>query len=159
MSTCSHRNTIVVGVDGSEPSVQALRWAFKEAMLRDASVTAAIFWTPPGISPASMPIPVVTPMDDETEVYREVLAEALRRARAGYEDVPVHEVVEPGMAGTRLTELAEGSEMLVLGSHGHGHVMTALMGSVSAAVIRKANCPVVVIPTRLVAELGPSCSQ
>ncbi|MFB9903716.1 universal stress protein [Allokutzneria oryzae] len=159
MNECARRNTIVVGVDGSEPSVQALRWAFKEATLREASVTAAIFWTPPGISPSSMPIPVVTPMDDETRVYREVLTDALDRARPGYEHVPVQEIVEPGLAGARLVELAEGAEMLVLGSHGHGHVVTALVGSVSAAVVRKANCPVVVIPTRLVEELGHSRNQ
>jgi nucleotide-binding universal stress UspA family protein len=57
---------------------------------------------------------------------------------------PVHEKGDPA---ERLLERAEqGVDLLVLGSRGHGPVMRALLGSVSAKVIRRATCPVLIVP-------------
>ncbi len=41
------------------------------------------------------------------------------------------------------------SDMIVIGSHGHGALYKTLVGSVSEGVIRQAFCPVVVIPAQI----------
>jgi len=38
--------------------------------------------------------------------------------------------------------------MILLGSHGHGALYHLLIGSVSEGVIRKASCPVIIIPSK-----------
>jgi nucleotide-binding universal stress UspA family protein len=40
------------------------------------------------------------------------------------------------------------ADMIVVGSHGFGAVLRVLLGSVSAEILKKARCPVVVVPTR-----------
>jgi nucleotide-binding universal stress UspA family protein len=55
------------------------------------------------------------------------------------------EVVQ-GRAADVLTRAAHDADLLVLGSHGHGRLHHAALGSVSDACVRKATCPVVVLP-------------
>ncbi|MEI8031731.1 MAG: universal stress protein [Chlorobiaceae bacterium] len=42
-----------------------------------------------------------------------------------------------------------GADMIILGSHGHGALFHLLIGSVSEGVIRRATCPVVIIPASM----------
>ena len=56
-------------------------------------------------------------------------------------------LLENGDPVQKLLEVAEGGvDLLVLGSRGFGPVMRLLIGSVSSRVIRRAACPVMVIP-------------
>lgn len=127
---------IVVGVDGTEGARHALRWAVAEGARTGAPVVAVTAWTwddtPPfGAWPG---------------VGRE-LAELVCR----------HEVARVPVAGTT-TSVVEGdpvtvllaaarhARLLVLGSHGHGRLRRALLGSTSRRCVRDASCPVVVVP-------------
>ncbi|MCO1578396.1 universal stress protein [Crossiella sp. SN42] len=144
--------TIVVGVDGSTESLRALGWSLTEARRRDAEVVAVIAWMPNPVPSSATPFTVVEPTDldvDHDKVHRERLDEAIAEVTGG-EPHPVRTVVRQGYAGDVLTEEAAQADLLVVGSHGHGRLYRAVLGSISAECIRKATCPVVVIPPKLV---------
>ena len=131
---------IVVGVDGSDGGVRALSWAVAEAARRGGTVQAvtAWQWTQPQLG-ADL-------MVEHEKLARLALEEAITVARAGHPDVPVATDAVPGRAADVLTDVATDADLLVLGSHGHGRLFHAVVGSVAEECIRAAVCPVVVIP-------------
>jgi nucleotide-binding universal stress UspA family protein len=135
---------IVVGVDGSEESKEALRWALEEARLRDATLRAVYAWHNPYLlAPGFGP-----PEDFRPDALREQAAETLDaviKEVVGTSDVNVDTVVVEGPAGSVLVEAAEGAELLVVGSRGHGGFVGLLLGSVSQQCVTHAPCPVLVV--------------
>jgi nucleotide-binding universal stress UspA family protein len=137
----SSQYRIVVGVDGSDGGQRALRWAVGEAANRGGIVEAVTAYT-------------FEPLDGSSFRYREQqykqVAQMLDRQVAGaLTDNPraiVTARVEFGAAAEALLDAATGADLLVLGSHGHGRLFHAVLGSVAEACVRKAACPVVVIP-------------
>jgi nucleotide-binding universal stress UspA family protein len=73
---------------------------------------------------------------------REIAALAQRRGTA----TPVAAEVIEGRPADVLATAGNAADLLVLGSHGHSRVRHTVLGSVSEDCIRKAACPVVVIP-------------
>ena len=134
---------IVVGVDGSEGGRRALQWAVHEAHTHGGTVEAVTAWTwdanePPGSSGTAeeMRARASTTLDHEIDgvpAYR----------RGG---VPIATEVVEGRSGDVLTAAARHADLLVLGSRGHSPVWHSVLGSVSEECIRKATCPVVVLP-------------
>lgn len=136
------RRRIVVGVDGSEASERALQWALAQARATDSVVEAVQAWN----LPVSYGVPLMMPSgDDIAAAAEQSLAESVATAKAGYPDVPVEQEVVPGHAATVLLERAKDADLLVVGSHGHGGFVGALLGSVSQHCIQHATCPVVVV--------------
>jgi nucleotide-binding universal stress UspA family protein len=134
---------IVVGVDSSETSLKALRWALAEARLRGASVEMVHAFPRPEL--VGMTMVVTLPSDDELrEASDQVLAEALE-AVGGAGDVLVTTHVGAGGPASVLVEVGEGADLLVIGSRGLGGFRGLLLGSVTQQVIAHAPCPVVVI--------------
>ncbi|MFN0090752.1 MAG: universal stress protein [Acidimicrobiales bacterium] len=141
---------IVVGVDGSEHSVAALRWAVEEAKLRNAQVEAVISWQYPVYAADPIGATAISSLDPELvrDGARRALEEAIAAADAG--PAPVTPVVLEGSAGHALIETARGAELLVVGSRGHGGFAGLLLGSVSTQCVHHAPCPVVVVrPAKL----------
>ena len=58
-------------------------------------------------------------------------------------------LVVPGVPADVIVGEAEklGADMIILGSHGFGAVFKVLLGSVSTAVLKKAKCPVLIVPS------------
>ena len=83
---------------------------------------------------------------DREDVARQALDQAIAVARRGYPDVAVAAEVAAGPAAEVLTGAATDADLLVLGSHGHGRLFHAVVGSVAEQCIRAAVCPVVVVP-------------
>jgi nucleotide-binding universal stress UspA family protein len=139
--------TIVVGIDGSEGSIEALRFALDEARLRDARVRAIMAWELPvsAVAPTASwtpPSPDWTAFKEEAELR---LKEALARVDSeGVEVVP--EVIEAPAAQV-LLEAGKDADMVVVGSRGRGGFLSLLLGSVSSQVVHHASCPVAVVPT------------
>jgi nucleotide-binding universal stress UspA family protein len=136
---------IVVGVDGSEGGRRALEWAATEAAARGGAVRAVIAWSWNGLDYG--PIATAVSPNEESALAGQVLAseiEALLRERGSR--LPVTAEVVEGSPAEALTTAARHADLLVLGSHGHSRVRHTVLGSVSEACIRKAVCPVVVIP-------------
>jgi nucleotide-binding universal stress UspA family protein len=132
---------IVVGVDGSESSNAALRWAIHQAKLTGAVVEAVTAWQIPVgtglVPPADMP--------DYQDDARMGLTEAITGMCMIDAEVEVRPRVVEGRAAQVLLDAAEGAELLVLGSRGHGGLTEALLGSVGQYCVHHAPCPVVIM--------------
>ncbi len=135
-------NRIVVGLDSSEGSERALRWALDEAELRGAELDLVHSFPPPEM--VALPAVVTLPSDDELRKgAEEIIDEALARV-GGPRDVPIVRTVRSGGAASVLCEVAEGADLLVVGARGLGGFRGLLLGSVTHQVVAHAPCPVVV---------------
>lgn len=130
---------IIVGVDGSEPSVRALKYASTLATALDASLEAVATWAPPPLDPMAM---IEWSPQDTAE---EVLDGAIHDAFGGHPPAGLERTVAPGPPARTLIELSDRCDMLILGSRGHGGFAGMLLGSVSAACAAHAHCPVVIV--------------
>lgn len=139
-----HTYLIIVGVDGSEGGRRALRWAAWEAATRGGAVQAVIAWSWDGMEYG--PIATTRPQD-EAERASELLDQEIKDLIAqNGSSLPVAGEVVEGRAADVLSAAAHTADLLVLGSHGHSRVRHTVLGSVSEECVRKAACPVVVIP-------------
>jgi nucleotide-binding universal stress UspA family protein len=135
---------IVVGVDGSEQSLQALRWGARQAALTGSALEAVMAWELPGaMGWAGLPeLPTDVDLD---EPARNALAEAVTAALPGEQTAQVTQVVVMGNAAQAILDRAGGAELIVVGVRGHGTFRATLLGSVSHTVTLHAPCPVVVV--------------
>lgn len=133
---------IVVGVDGSEGSVEALRWAYGEAVRRQASVEVVNVWHYPytgGMAVYAIP-------EKEFELgAQQVMHRTLDDTGPSPEGVAVDTVLMRGGAASCLLERAADATLLVVGSRGHGGFAGLLLGSVSQQCAHHAPCPVVIV--------------
>jgi nucleotide-binding universal stress UspA family protein len=137
---------IVVGVDGSARSKAALAWAVREAELTGATVEAVMAWHYPAMYGGYAWAPVAAM---EAEDFRTVSAHELSKAIAETTDpagpVKISTTVREGDAAEVLLDVADGADMLVVGSRGHSGFTGALLGSVSQHCAHHAPCPIVII--------------
>jgi nucleotide-binding universal stress UspA family protein len=140
---------IIVGVDGSEHSVKALRWAMLEAAVQHAPVTVMTVHPVP-VRPGTTvfcPMPLYTDTDDDLEFARKAVWELVDKVTSDVGDtVPVIVRSVRGDPAAELLREASDADMLVVGSRGTGGFTRLMMGSVSTKVVHHATCPVVVIP-------------
>ncbi|MFD4248424.1 universal stress protein [Amycolatopsis thermoflava] len=139
--------SIVVGVDGSAGSAEALRWAITEAAPTGRDVVAVNVWSYAGGGETAEAV---------RAAHRHALDELIDRVHTGAPDVPVQREIVEGDPVRMLLSVSSDAEMLVLGSHGYGRLSRALLGSVGAQCLRHARCPVVIIPARRTAGHRPS---
>jgi nucleotide-binding universal stress UspA family protein len=143
MTTASGAPTVVVGVDGSAESVNALRWAAKYAAGAGAHVRAVMCWHYPGTFGVS---PIGRAPETVTDEVRQHLEETLAKAIAdGAPDADVERHLEYGHPAQSLVDQSQQADLLVVGSRGHSAVAEVLLGSVSIHCVMKAACPVVVV--------------
>ena len=139
-------HTIVVGVDGSEASLKALRFALAEAKVRGATVKAVSAWHVPAVvyevGWTAAPIDVA----EFPKLAEASLAESIAALTVAEQGIEVTTVVREGQAADILCEEAAGADLLVVGSRGLGGFRGLLLGSVSQQCANHAPCPVVVIP-------------
>jgi nucleotide-binding universal stress UspA family protein len=143
-------NRIVVGIDGSAESREALHWAFAEAKLRGAALRVVHTWHFPvtagglGLAPT-----IDTQVIEELRLGAEALMER-ELAALGDEavGVDVERAIVEGAAAPALIDAAEGSDLLVVGSRGRGGFSGLLLGSVSQQCSHHARCPVVIVRAR-----------
>lgn len=144
---------VVAGVDFSEGSLVALRWAAAVARINGAPLQLVSTWEHPWwtFMPAPLSMTPVPPADDMRSVLEEQINELIETE--GLADVAtVAPVVQEGGAATVLVELAGPDDLLVVGSRGHGAARDTLLGSVSTRCTATANCPVAVVPTETAAN-------
>ncbi|MFI6935799.1 universal stress protein [Streptomyces sp. NPDC050287] len=133
---------VVVGVDGSEPSLRAVDWAADEAALRGLPlrVVYASLWE------RYEHAVFATGGDPSEQILNGVfVAAAAERARARIPDLQVSTQVIPDGPTPVLLREARDASVLVLGSRGRGDVPELLLGSVSLTVAGRADCPVIVV--------------
>jgi len=140
---------IIVGIDGSGHSQQALEWAVKHAAIEHVPLTvlsvhevATNAWTGS---------PIIMAEDrPEEEKTRQAAQEAVNKtiSELGAQPGPVTVRVISGQPARALIDASEGADMVVVGSRGVGGFSSLRMGSVSSKVVHHAACPVVVVRHR-----------
>lgn len=133
---------VVVAVDGSASSLAAAQWAAVEASKRGAVLRIASSYEPPRYLYASNFVP---PKDFFEELESEARKVADEAAAAAADIISAETVVIEDNPIDMLLGLSKEATMIVMGSRGRGEFKGALLGSVSAAVVSHASCPVVVI--------------
>jgi nucleotide-binding universal stress UspA family protein len=146
---------VVVGVDESDCSRQALAWAMDEARLRQATLEviyaygATSGWVGMGeVVGVGATMPENFSEDDVARAAKAVLDAEVDQATAGRSDVDLVLRTVPLQAGDALVEASEGADLVVVGTHGRSDLRRALLGSVSSHCIHHAHCPVVVVRAR-----------
>ncbi len=132
---------IVVGLDGSTASAHALRWAMREAVARNGGVAALTAFEFTAMDGSSLRYRA-----DQRHLAERRLATLLSKVRAEYPQVPLTGRVVVGPAAELLATESACADLLVLGSHRPGRLAEEVFGSVAAACLRTALCPVLVIP-------------
>lgn len=135
------RGRVVVGVDGSGPSLEALRWAVRIAPVVDGAIEAVSTWEIPSDYGWATDLGDWQPDVDA----RRVLDGALDAVFGEQRPPGLVAIVREGHASTVLLEVSKDADMLIVGSRGHGGFAGLLLGSVSAAVAEHAHCPVLVV--------------
>jgi nucleotide-binding universal stress UspA family protein len=135
------RRRIVVGFDGSDPSIEALDWAIAEAAHAPAVIDVVTAWTFPMVIGYAFTATV----SEVEHTARELVDHALTHVAENAPDVTVRGEAVDAAAGPALVRASQGADMLVVGSRGHGGWHDVLLGSVSAYVARHAPCSVVII--------------
>ena len=133
---------IVVGVDGSEGSQHALRWAARQAELTGARLEVVTSWEYPATY-GWVPVP---PEDYALEEFATKSQDEAIAAVFGA-DVPANleRKVIQGHPAEILVQASAGADLLVVGSRGYGGFADAMLGSVSTYAIHHAHGPVTVI--------------
>jgi len=131
---------IVVGIDGSDHSINAYLWALDEAKRRDAEVTALFAWQMPLIGN-----PAAFDRDEIESAAQRFLNEQLDGVQST-DGVTVNRIVAQGDPSSSLMEACKrvDAEMLVLGSRGRGGFAGLLLGSVGQECASHAPCPVLI---------------
>jgi nucleotide-binding universal stress UspA family protein len=141
------RERILVGIDGSEGSDRALRWAVRAAVAHAASLQVIGVYAE---ECTTVPVPgygVVSDvvLADPRQATEEVVQEAARHVAELAPDVPTTAVAVPGRAAAELTARARNATMIVVGSRELKAVGSAVLGSVSCQVVTRSQVPVVVV--------------
>lgn len=132
---------IVVGVDGSPVSEEAVALAFEEATLCDAPLLAVHTWQDDAVTLSIAPLVDWNAVEAEEHA---LLAERLAGWSEKYPDVEVGRRVVRDRPAAELVDLSRTARLVVVGSRGRGGVRGLLLGSVGHALLHHAHCPVLV---------------
>ena len=135
---------IVVGVDGSQSSLAALRWGVRQAKLTGAPLDIVSAWEWP-TSYLGWGTPPVPPDYDPADEARRQLDKAVSAVLTPGDAIEARQSVIEGHPAPVLEGLSKTADLVVVGSQGHGEFAGMLLGSVSQHCVTHCRCPVAVI--------------
>ncbi|MEV6905144.1 universal stress protein [Amycolatopsis sp. NPDC051372] len=143
--TVPSEGPVVVGVDGSLNSEQAVGVAFEEASFRGAELVAVHAWS--DITDEYMyGMARLMPKWESIEPDQQrLLAQRLAGWQEEHPDVEVRRRLVRNNPRDALLEESEHAQLVVVGSRGRGGFKGLLLGSTSQFLVRRAQCPVLVI--------------
>jgi nucleotide-binding universal stress UspA family protein len=148
-SSDAEQADVVVGVDGSENSRNALAWAAEEARLY--GWTMEILWVWNDSYEGSMAFELQAPRYrvDHAKALAEIedrLANEVREVLGEEPAIPVSARVVGGEPSAVLCDHSDAARLLVLGARGRGGIVGALLGSVAGACAHHSHCTVAIVP-------------
>ena len=141
----SKDNTVVAAVDGSLASLAAVRWAANTALKRGIPLRLAASYTMPQFLYAEGMVPPQELFDDLQAETMEKIETARAEAQKVAPDIEICHTLAEGSPIDMLLDMSKDVTIIVMGSRGLGGLSGMVMGSVSAAVVSHALCPVVVV--------------
>jgi len=142
-------NRIVVGVDGSTGARSALHWAADECRLRGQMLLVV---HAPDLAHAAADEPAMRSMD---ELGERMLREHAAAASGRQPGIVVTTLLGDTSAADALIELSAYSDLVVVGTHGRGGIVSSILGSLSYRVAAHAHCPVAMVPERQTPRRDP----
>jgi nucleotide-binding universal stress UspA family protein len=136
----STRPHIVVGVDGSDSSINSLRQAAKLATAFGGSVEAVNVWQFPASVIGYFP-PDWSPADDA----KKILSDSVLAVFGAQPPTWLEQTVLEGSPAKELVAASKGADLLIVGSRGHGGFAGLLLGSGSSVCAEYASCPILVM--------------
>lgn len=136
---------VVVGFDGSAPSTAALDWAAAEAARRGLPLKVVLAVELGSALPMPMDSGAPWAMAKIEGAAREVLADAVERARKTDPGLVVESSLVIDTAAAALVAASRSAVLVVVGNRGHGDFVGTLLGSVAFGVTAHAQCPVAVV--------------
>jgi nucleotide-binding universal stress UspA family protein len=118
---------VTAGIDGSEPSLAAARWAAREARLRGSGLRLIHVWPPDPYAP-------------------QVLDRAVSELALRYPGLEVQGEQADGRAPDVLADAGRTADLLVVGSRGLGGFPGLLLGPVALETAGRSPCPVALVP-------------
>lgn len=137
---------MIVGVDGSAPARAALRYAADLAPKLGLALRAMVVWDYPALAWGDWYNPEMVEALEEAarEIARKEAEALFPDGRPSWFSISTRQ----GSATAQLIEASGESELLVVGSRGHGGFAGLLLGSVSTACAAHAHCPVLIVHDR-----------
>lgn len=142
---------VVAGVDGSDTSIMAARWALEEARRRGVGLTLVYVWSV-GLDIAYPPFDNLGVEAQQALGQRTLDDVAKQVSPDDRVDALIRTVVIEGIPGPTLVDQAADAELLVLGSHGRGPLLRGMLGSVSTYCVHHAQCSTVIVPAAAMAN-------
>lgn len=136
---------VVVAVDGSPASNNAVRWAANTAAKRGVPLRLASSYTLPQFLYSEGMVPPQELYDDLQRETLSTIDDAREIALSVNPDLLIGHAVAEGSPIDMLLEMSRDAAMIVMGSRGLGGLSGMVLGSVSGAVVSHASCPVVVV--------------
>ncbi|MFC7530089.1 universal stress protein [Actinoplanes sp. GCM10030250] len=136
---------IAVGIDDTDGADEVLEAAFTAARARGTSLSVIRSFVPVLMSYWGHlpPAQVHTPEQDDAERAR--LTAQLAPWREKYPDVPVEILLSHDSAAALLVGVSHGTQLVVVGSRGHGVIAGTLLGSTGLQLLHHAECPVLIV--------------
>ncbi|MDA8386239.1 MAG: universal stress protein [Actinomycetota bacterium] len=154
MAQFNQANRVVVGIDGSAASEEALIWAAEESRVRGAVLEIDHVWSLPNLGYGGF----VAQIDDFEKDAKELLERVTDQARKNHPDLtiesnllegpPAPALIVRGKRADLLPALivrGKRADLLVVGSRGHGGFAGLMLGSVSQQLVHHAEFPIVVV--------------
>jgi nucleotide-binding universal stress UspA family protein len=141
---------VVVGIDGSEGSREALAFALEEAARRGTGVRVISVFLPPQYRPEAYSLaapPTVDQVKDDLRMIATRMIDHVVAEHPGLAAVPVELHELEGHPAEVLIDRARGAALLVVGHRGRGGFASALLGSVGMQCVLHGECPVTVVRT------------
>jgi nucleotide-binding universal stress UspA family protein len=145
---------VVVGDDGSEHSDAAIEYAVEQARARGVPLRVVFAWQAPVVSPYTAAYNAL--LEEVYEQQGRLAAERVTPWREKNPDVQIVDQQAPGHPVNVLVQAGDTADLLVMGSHGRGGLASAVLGSVSHAVLHRQTCPIAVVRPRAASRPAPA---
>lgn len=143
---------VVVGVDGTEASEEAVAFAFAEASAQGVTLVALHAWAESVFETALAGPNVPLDWDRQRQLAGEALAERLAGWQEKYPGVHVERELVHDRPSRALRRCAQTARLVVVGRRGHGGFRDLVLGSTSQHLLHHARCPVAVVRTEAVEQ-------
>jgi len=137
---------IIVGVGDDQSADRATLFAAHEAIYSGCELVVVHSWSLPSTGDAM----AISPLNPEEwrDSHLEILRDAVDRIRAAFPRVRIRAMLEHGRPGPQFASVADGSRLIVLGTHHRGPLTELLLGSTARDVLHAAAAPLAVVPLK-----------